>query len=237
MKMITCYNCGNSFPEDEITREHIPAQNLFVGYDDEYKKDRLVVPACFECNNQYSQIDQEIRDAIGIMNDNDDKQSELTRKSVKSIIRRKNWANRLFFENGKVKAVDFSYDDLKKLHIKNFKGIFYNKYGRPLPKDFEVEIIAEGDNEDEKLMGIGKLFYDYVIRDDEFLISGHEDIFMYNIRTMNPTDSDYVEDNGDIENCLCVIGALIYHKNMCSIVIAAKKDFLEGLGKTNNNLT
>lgn len=236
--MPTCYNCGNDFTEVNITREHIPAQNLFAGYGDEYKVNRIVVPACFECNNQYSQIDQEIRDAIGIMNNNDDKQTELTRKSVKSIMRRKSWADRLFFDGGKVMAVDFSYDDLKRLHIKNFKGIFFNKYGKPLPKDFEVEIIAEGDDENDKLMGIGKLFYDYVIRDNDFLVSGHEDMFMYNIRTMNPTDTEYVEDKGDIENCLCVVGVLIYHKNMCSIVIAAKKDFLEGVKKDRDkNLT
>lgn len=227
--MQICYNCGNEFPEENITREHIPAQNLFVGYGDEYKVNRLVVPACFECNNQYSQIDQEIRDAIGIMNNNNEEQIEFTRKSVKSIMRRKNWADRLFFSEGKVLAVDFSYNDFKKLHIKNFKGVFYNKYQRALPKDFEVEIIAEGDEDDEKLMGIGKLFYDYVVEDDNFLVSGHEDIFMYNIKTMNPTESEFVVDNGDIENSLCVIGVLVYHKNLCAIVIAAKKEFLEGV--------
>jgi hypothetical protein len=225
--MQLCYNCGNEFPEENITREHIPAQNLFVGYGNEYKVNRLVVPACFECNNQYSQIDQEIRDAIGVMNNHNDDQIELTRKSIKSIMRQKNWADRLHFSDGKVLSVNFSYDDLKKLHIKNFKGVFYAKYKRPLPKDFEVEIIAEGDEENEKLMGIGKLFYDYVVQNDEFLISGHEDIFMYNIKTMNPTDSEYVIDNGDVENSLCVIGVFVYHKNLCSIVIASKKEFLD----------
>lgn len=229
--MQICYNCGSEFPEEKITREHIPAQNLFVGYGDEFKVNRLVVPACFDCNNKYSQIDQEIRDAIGIMNNNDDNQIELTRKAVKSIMRRKNWADRLFFSEGKVLAVDFSYNEFKKLHIKNFKGVFYNKYKRPLPKDFEVEIIAEGDEEDEKLMGIGKLFYDYVIEDNIFLVSGHEDIFMYNIKTMNTTETEYVADSDDIENALCIIGVFVYHKNLCSIVIAAKKEFLEGINQ------
>src|SRR5690606_29040183 len=120
-----------------------------------------VVPACFECNNQYSQIDQEIRDAIGIMNDKNKDQNEMTRKSVKSIMRRSNWVDRLFFsEDGKVIAVDFSYDEFKKLHIKNFKGAFYHKYGRPLPENFVVEVIAEGDEGNQKLVGAGKVFFD-----------------------------------------------------------------------------
>lgn len=83
--MQLCYNCGNEFPEENITREHIPAQNLFVGYGNEYKVNRLVVPACFDCNNQYSQIDQEIRDAIGIMNNHNDDQIELTRNRLNQL--------------------------------------------------------------------------------------------------------------------------------------------------------
>ena len=75
----------------------------------------------------------------------------------------------------------------------------------------------------------GKLFYDYAIENDDFLISGHEDIFIYNIKAMNPTDTEYLVVNGDIENSLCIIGVLVYHKNLCSIVIAAKKEFLQGI--------
>jgi len=39
--MPICYNCGDEFPEENLTREHIPAQNLFVGYADEYKVNRM----------------------------------------------------------------------------------------------------------------------------------------------------------------------------------------------------
>jgi hypothetical protein len=226
--MIKCYNCGNEFPQDQITREHIPAQNIFGGYGDEYKKNRIVVPACFECNNQYSLIDQEIRDAVGIMNDKNQEQNEMTRKSVKSIMRRSNWVDRLMFsDDGRVMAVNFSYDEFKKLHIKNFKGLFYHKYGRPLPEDFEVEIIAEGDEDNQKLVGIGKIFFEYVNANDGLFPSGHEDIFMYNIKTMNATETEEIIDTGDVDSALCIVGVLVYHKNLTSIVIAARKDFIE----------
>ena len=89
--MPLCYNCGQEFDKEKITREHIPAQNTFVGYPDNYKSNRLVVPACFDCNNRYSKIDQEIRDAIGIMNEDNELQNEMTAKAVRSIMRNQNW--------------------------------------------------------------------------------------------------------------------------------------------------
>ena len=80
--MDLCYNCGNELNSQNRTREHIPAQNMFVGYPDEYKVNRITVPACYSCNNLYSKVDQEIRDAIGIMNEDNMQQHELTRKST-----------------------------------------------------------------------------------------------------------------------------------------------------------
>ena len=32
-----CYNCLKEYDNAEITREHIPAKNLFEGYDEKYK--------------------------------------------------------------------------------------------------------------------------------------------------------------------------------------------------------
>ena len=32
-----CYNCGIELENKDVTREHIPARNLFEGYDEKYK--------------------------------------------------------------------------------------------------------------------------------------------------------------------------------------------------------
>lgn len=229
--MEKCYNCGINLTDENKTREHIPAQNTFVGYSPEYKENRLVVPACHTCNNQYSKIDQEIRDAIGIMNEKNDMQEELTRKSVKSIMRRKNWMDRLHFDNGKVSAVTFDYNEFKKLHIKNFKGIFYEKFGFPLPNEFEIEIIAEGDEEDQKLMGIAENLYNYVAEGNHWNISGHKDVFQYKIKTLTPDEKGNIIDVDSLDYAIGIVAVLVYHKTISPVIFAAKKEFLEKIKK------
>lgn len=230
--MDRCYNCGTELTEQIKTREHIPAQNIFVGYPPEFKENRLTAPACHDCNNQYSKIDQEIRDAIGIMNEDNDQQEELTRKSVKSIMRRKNWIDRVHISNGKVEAVTFDYNIFKELHIKNFKGIFYEKYGCPIPDEFEIGLIAEGDEDDENLMGIAKDMYSHVAEGNNWKVSGHEDVFQYKIKSLTPDTSGKILDSPDLENVLVVAGVMIYHKNLSPVIIAAKKDYLEKIKNT-----
>lgn len=225
-----CYNCGIELTKENRTKEHIPAQNTFIGYPPEYKLNRLTVPACLNCNNQYSKIDEEIRDAIGIMNDDDSKQAELTRKAVESMMRNKDWSSRLDFKDGRVESVSFSYDTFKRLHIKNFKGLFYDKYGFPLPEEYQIEIIAEGDFENTKLDKIAQLLAGYLADGGNFNVSGHPDIFQYKLKTLTPmSGGDLINDSATIENALGVVGILIYHKNIEAIIIAAKKDFLENI--------
>ena len=230
--MDNCYNCGIELNDENQTREHIPAQNTFAGYPEEYKQNRLTVPACHACNNQYSKIDQEIRDAIGIMNENNEEQQELTRKSVKSIMRSKNWLDRVHFADGKVVAVSFDYNVIRELHIKNFKGVFYEKYGYPIPDEYDIEIIAEGDEEDQKLMGIAQHLYHYVSEGNNWSFSGHEDIFQYKMKSLTPDDNDQIVDSPDLENALGIVSVLVYHKQLSPVIFAAKKDFLERIKTT-----
>lgn len=226
--MKLCYNCGIELTKENRTKEHIPAQNTFIGYPPEYKLNRLTVPACFDCNNQYSKIDKEIRDAIGVMNQDDTKQAELTRKAVESIMGDKDWTSRVDFKDGKVESVSFSYDTFKQLHIKNFKGVFYDKYGIPIPEGYKIEIIAEGDFEDVKLDKIAQLLGGFVAEGEDFRVSGHPDIFQYKLKTLTPMhDSELINDSPNLENALGVVGVLIYHKNIEAVIIAAKKDYLE----------
>ncbi|WP_378187512.1 hypothetical protein ACE939_04100 [Aquimarina sp. W85] len=230
--MDNCYNCGIELNDENRTREHIPAQNTFAGYSNEYKQNRLTVPACHTCNNQYSKIDQEVRDAIGIMNEDNEEQQELTRKSVKSIMRRRNWMDRVHFSDGKVVAVSFDYNVFRELHIKNFKGVFYEKYGYPIPDKYGIEIIAEGDEEDQKLMGIAQHLYNYVSEGNDWNVSGHEDIFQYKMKSLTPDANDQIFDSSDLKNALGIVSVLVYHKNLSPVIIAAKKDFLERIKTT-----
>jgi len=57
-----------------------------MGYKND-KFERITVPACFDCNNIFSQIDQELRDAVGVTRESDEIPKVTTEKSVKSILR------------------------------------------------------------------------------------------------------------------------------------------------------
>lgn len=228
--MENCYDCGKPLTKDTTTKEHIPAKNLFNGYPPEYKNNRLTVPACFDCNQAYSKIDQEIRDAIGIMNNNEPHQQELTRQAVKSILRRNNWKERVEKnEKGDVVSVSFSYEELRQLHIKNFKGIFYSTYGFPVPEYFEIEIISDGDEKFEHLMKAAQTMHDYIDSFKDWKQSGNHDVFMYNMKKIASDSEGMLNDNGDVENSMAVVSVLVYHKKLSAVVVAAKKDFLESI--------
>ena len=137
-------------------------------------------------------------------------------------------------ESGRVVSVSFSYDSFKELHIKNFKGAFFDKYGYPIPDEYVIDIIAEGDQEDPNLNGIGKMLFGYVAEGNNWNISGHEDIFKYKLKSFTPTDGENVFDTPELDNSLGVVGILIYHKSILAVVIAAKKDFLESLPNAKN---
>lgn len=223
-----CYDCRKPLNNENSNKEHIPARNLYNGYPEEYKKNRLTVPACIDCNHKYSKIDQEIRDAVGIMNENDPNQQELTRQAVKSILRRNNWKDRVEQNrNGDVISVSFSYDELKQLHIKNFKGIFYHTYGIPVTETFEIEIVSDGDEEYEHLLRVAQVMHDYINGFNDWKESGNKEVFMYNIKTMAINEQGNIDDDGDVESALAVVGVLIYHQRLSAVIVAAKKEYLE----------
>ena len=56
-----CYNCGEPLTKKTKTKEYVPQQNLFKGFPEDHKKNRITVPSCFECNNGASDIDDELR--------------------------------------------------------------------------------------------------------------------------------------------------------------------------------
>lgn len=171
-KKVKCYNCGKELGENEVTKEHIPARTLFDGYTDRYKKNRITVPACFECNNFYSFTDENFRNLIGIIATQEGN-NVIAEKSINSILRKKSEYSRLNFYNGEVVGVDFNEQKIIEFHKKNFKGLFYHQYGFPLTKDYELVVnINENDNTEFTLCVIGYL-KDFF----EWKYSGHKNIW------------------------------------------------------------
>jgi hypothetical protein len=221
-----CYNCGRQLTADIATVEHVPAKNLYEGFGDEYKVNRITVPACFDCNNLYSKIDQELRDALAVKSEGPQQKQDLTGKGVRSILRRSNWKDRAYLNNeGQVIAVDFNYGELRQLHIKNFKALFFRKYGFPVPADFEIDIIADGDNDKVET---AQILHDYLRIDKNFEHSGHPDIFKFILKDMTPDiPNDTIYESGDFDKLVGVVGLLVYHDDIGAVVVAGKKDFIE----------
>ncbi len=221
-----CYNCGKPLSKQDETVEHIPAKCFFVGYGDDYKKNRITVPACNECNNAYSKIDQELRDAIGIMTDNHTDKSELVSKSVRSILRQKDGVKRILSKDGSI-YIEFSYNKLREIHIKNFKGIYYHKFGKPLPEKYQNEIITEGDQSEvsyEKLAALYNYLDNYK---KEWSHSGNPNIFKYKMVGFN-NNNRFEEINEDTE---FILAKMIYHEEIICFVFGATKRIIEKFKK------
>jgi hypothetical protein len=77
--------------------------------------------------------------------------------------------------------MDFNYGILRELHIKNFKGLFYNKYNIPFPEKFKIEIITEGDQETFPVEQVSQLYHAINDNFPNWEKSGHSDIFKYKI--------------------------------------------------------
>lgn len=235
MEKIQCYNCGNYFDRKAITREHVPAQNMFNGYSEEYKKDRITVPGCSDCNGQYSKIDQELRDAIGILNDKDPKQAEVTRQAVKSILRRKDHIERIEFLPSGLFNVKFKYSDFVELNKKNFRALFYKKYGYTIDEnEYGIQVICEGDEYNESAMRIFSMMYDYLMDGGDWLISGHEDIFQYRIKSFKVISSTQIVDTPNLNDTVGLTAIMVYHKTLCAVVTAMKRDFMQKMAEARN---
>jgi hypothetical protein len=230
--MENCYNCGVELTDETQTKEHIPAKNLFAGFSEEYKKNLLTVPACRSCNEEYGKTDQRVRDAIGIMNDKDAKKAETTRKSVKSILRQSGGVERLHFNAaGKVIGVNFDNEEMKTHHIKNFKGLFYAKYGYPLPENYVVRVIHEGDSKNSRFMEIAGEMTAYVTKEGNWESIGHPDIFQHNMKTLEIGEGGKVVNGTDLEKAIGVVAVMKYHNQLSPVVLAFKGDYVKTVPK------
>jgi hypothetical protein len=224
MPKLICYNCGIEVEDKDVTREHIPAKNLFEGYDEKYKVNRITVSACLKCNGQYSPTDEEFRNMIGIIAKTKGK-NKITEKSVRSILRKDPSGQRLSIDNfGKVSGVMFNQVPIENYHKKNFKGLFYHQYGRILTDDYELFVNIDENDWSDMTLGI----LEYLKELFNWKHSGHPDIMQYVIQPfrLGITNADK-QDLVPIENENMFVGYLDYNKEHSALVIAVRKGWLE----------
>jgi hypothetical protein len=226
-----CYNCGKKFDAKEITKEHIPARNLFEGYDEKYKVNRITVPACSACNGKYSPTDEEFRNLIGIIAKRKENQ-KITEKAVKSILRPKTGIERLSTSKlGTVSGVSFGQTSIEDFHRKNFKGLFYHQYNTVFPDNYELYVNIDESDWSDVTLGILGYLKDLFTRKH----SGHPDILSYVVQPFrigisNPSKEDLTPQKN--ENIF--VGYLDYNKEHAALVIAVRKESLKEIRNYKN---
>jgi ribosomal small subunit protein bTHX len=230
--MLCCY-CGEpmisskiaskekKYPAKGETVDHVPQQCLFDGYGPEYSVNRLTVPSCRECNDNFAKIESDLRDLIGIANDKNDNQIELTKSGVKSILRQKNGEDRLHKdENGYVRGVEFDLARIELNHIKNFKGLYYKEFNSIVPKDYIINVIDQPSTH---------IAVNYILSFMEnnaiWKKSGHEDIFRYKIVPYKNNNGQVVKADR-LSNSIGVFCLFDYHKSILILVIGLKNNKL-----------
>lgn len=218
--MERCYNCGIEISKKEgtLTREHIPAQNLYAGYDEKYKNNRIVVPSCAACNNGSNKVDEEFRNLIGTISD-EGQLDVISEKTAKSIVTRNKQYNRLTMDNlGHVRGVSFDKVMINDNHIKIFKGLFYHQYGIPLPDNYKVMATFDPTENTGSMVK-------YLQENFEWKASGHPDVFEYILQPfreglVNPDKLDLVP----VDQEPFYLGLLSYNKSHAAVVIATNRE-------------
>ncbi len=213
--MNCCYNCGKPISKKDgtETREHIPAQNLFAGYSDEFKMNRIVVPACKVCNGGSSTVDEEFRNMIGIIS-NYGEQQTISANAAKSIITHKKQFYRIRLDSaGSVKSVEFNKKLLLDNHIKVFRGLFYHQYKRPVPSEYKVGASFDPTEFSGSCIR-------YLEENFKWKYSGHADVFDYILQPfrenlVNPDKNDIVP----VEKEPFYFGLLRYNKSHAALVV------------------
>jgi hypothetical protein len=208
-----CYNCGVPLKKKvNKSKEHVPAENLFDGFDSSYKVNRITVPACITCNGEYSLIDHNLRDLLAIKNNDVNSKADITRKGAKSIVVHSDWRTRVTIDSaGNAVAVSFSERDLWLYHIKNFKALYYHKYKSAIGDGYQIDVIPDYDKDNERMFNS---FFTHLSGDACWHVSGHEGIFKYILQEVNAQQ---------------LAGLFVYHNEFRVLVIAANKTWLAAI--------
>jgi ribosomal small subunit protein bTHX len=211
------------YPDNGMTKDHVPQKCLFDEYPPEFKNQRFTVPSCHKCNFEFSQVEHELRDLIGIANEKDDKQKGITKSSVKSILDKPNSESILRKDSqGLVRGVEFDLDKLLLSHVKNFKGVFYKTFGKIFPDNFDIYVL---DNKQPN--NFEELVIDFFNKNCKWIHSGHPDIFKYKISIIKPDKGGLLVKSDNINDSVGVICQLVYHKRFTMTVFANKKGIVK----------
>lgn len=223
--MKRCYDCGipfSSLKKEERTKEHIPAQTFFNGYPLEYKDQRKTVPACYKCNQKYAVIDDQLRDLIGVINEDDPQKVEITKKAVRKIFdNKKDLSNRISFEE---KSIWFSFDMnlIDQLHKKNFKGIYTNITKQPLLNSYSIDVYSIG--QDQKKLDLGEVFISELKAIGNWDKSGNEKVFKFKMCSLNIENTEFIEFDSKTLNYEpdVLVCAMEYNLAVVALVVAMK---------------
>lgn len=218
--MTYCYNCGAPISKKEgtETKEHIPAQNLFAGFGDEYKKNRIVVPACLKCNRETAHVDEEFRNVIGAISNFSELQA-ISQNAAKAMITYKRQFNRLHLDDkGSVVAIEFDKKLILDNHVKIFKGLFYHQYKHPIGKEYKIVAFIDPDDSTAA-------YINYLMENFNWKYSGHPDIFDYILQPFredinNPSKKDLAPAKDEP----FFMSAQRYNKSHAAVVIATSRE-------------
>jgi len=225
-----CYNCGIALTGNNKTSEHIPAKNLYAGQPDEYKQNLLTVPACFDCNNKFSNIDNEIRDMIGISNDSLKENQIISEKAVRGMFKQKAFDKLNFNQHGQVESVTFKLKNALEIHTKNFKGVFFKEYGELVPDGYTIHVIADGCENNQ--MTLGFIFHDLLRQTNpDWKYSGHPNIFKYLIAGFSFDENNIIFKDGGNKRPMVFAALLVYYDLVGAVVFCGSPALMEASRK------
>ena len=198
-----CYNCGCELTKNEETKEHIPMKALFRGYPLDKLDKPITVPACNTCNNRYSKIEEDFKNIIALWAANEN--TDISDDFIHSSIRSPKLYSKLRTQHDQIIAV-FNIKDYNDVHIKNFKGLYYKLYGKPLPKSYQIGILADlsSNPKDHPFLN---MFMKERFPTKALSFVGHKDIFQYRM-----VDLDF--------GIMCT---MIYFKKLFAHIYAIRK--------------
>ncbi len=257
---MNCYNCGKPVSNDSQVKkntskdvvlknhvEHVPAICFYVGAKEEHKINRITVPACFTCNNQYSGIDDELRNMIGVANDSMDEGEILTDKSIRAIVRKNNWHERVHMnEDRTVGSVTFDANKVYNIYRKNFKALIYHEYNIVINDDFKIAILFDGfklNTNTGSMTGGKEQFERYLFTMTKLLMdvgtwkpSGHKDIFEYGLLPLSYNEEKIIVPESNPDKAVTFLMMQVYHQKIESVIAAinVKKSLMQQAASDSN---
>lgn len=229
---VKCYNCGILIPDEEKTWEHVPMDSLYKGFAEEDKRTRIKVCGCRSCNQQYSFIEQRLRNLIAVIGriKHRDDLSEIIQASDRSLKTDKEFRGQWIKLDDENYYFSFNTKDFDDIHIKNMKGLIYHEFGVPLLDDeYKISVGSDCGIEDRgegpfnMNLDTSRSFFS---RQTDWKESGNPDIFKYKLGYNYSYTEKRPDRLQDVEVIHCM---MMYHNLVYAYVIAYRNDIFDKL--------